>query len=48
MLRRDEFSVESAAEAAPGIVMTHTDSALCVAGIVEDARPGRMPCRGWY
>ena len=46
MLRRDEFSVESAAEAAPGIVMTHTDSALCVAGIVEDTRLCRMPGAG--
>ena len=33
MLHRCEFSVGSAAEAATGNVMTHTDSALCVAGI---------------
>ena len=46
MLHRDEFSVGSAAEAAPGNVMTHTDSVLCVVDILEDTRPRRMPGSG--
>ena len=38
MLPRCEFVLGSAAEAAQGNISAHTDSALIVAGILEDTR----------